>query len=188
MREGAGAGLVQQIGQDLASCKCFSYTCCAPGGKSWLCRTHRAHRIEEAPCWKRTDSKEGTTDNTMARRTISLFKYLFVYTHTQMHVRNTDTDTEYTYTNAHTPTYTLARAHTHTHTHTHTCTKTHIHIHMNAHAHTHKYPHVQANTYIHSLLFRGILSVQVCVSVSKSTNFCVNVPRWPGDVGRSLDS
>ena len=36
-------------------------------------------------------------------------------------------------------------------------------------------------------LFCAILSAEVCVSVSKSTNSCVNVPRWPGDVGRGLD-
>jgi len=67
MSEGAGAGLMQQSGQNLASCKCCSYICCARGGKSWLCRTHRAHRVE-----KDTLLKEGTTDNTMARRMISL--------------------------------------------------------------------------------------------------------------------
>jgi len=47
MAEGAGAGLMQQSGQDLASWKCFAYMCSARGGKSWLCRTHQAHRVEE---------------------------------------------------------------------------------------------------------------------------------------------
>jgi len=47
MVEGAGAGLMQQSGQYLASWKCLSYTYCARGRKSWLCRTHRAHRVEE---------------------------------------------------------------------------------------------------------------------------------------------
>ena len=47
MAEGAGAGLMQQSCQDLASWKCFLYICCARGGKSWLCRTYQAHRVEE---------------------------------------------------------------------------------------------------------------------------------------------
>jgi len=47
MVEDAGAGLMQQSGQDLASWKCFSYIYCARGGKSWLCRTYQAHRVEE---------------------------------------------------------------------------------------------------------------------------------------------
>jgi len=47
MAEGAGAGLMQQSGQDLASWKCSSYIDCARGGKSWLCRTFQAHRVEE---------------------------------------------------------------------------------------------------------------------------------------------
>jgi len=47
MVEGAGAGLMQQSGQDLASWKCFPYIYCARGGKSWLCRTYRAHRVHE---------------------------------------------------------------------------------------------------------------------------------------------
>jgi len=38
MVEGAGAGLMQQSGQDLASWKCFSYIYCARGGK---------YRVEE---------------------------------------------------------------------------------------------------------------------------------------------
>ena len=47
MAEGAGAGLMQQSGQDLASWKCFSYMRRTRGGKSWLCRTYQAHRVEE---------------------------------------------------------------------------------------------------------------------------------------------
>jgi len=47
MAEEAGAGLMQQSGQDLASWKCFPYIYCARGGKSWLCRTHPARRVEE---------------------------------------------------------------------------------------------------------------------------------------------
>ena len=47
MAEEAGAELMQQSGQDLASWKCFSYIYCARGGKSWLCRTCRAHRVEK---------------------------------------------------------------------------------------------------------------------------------------------
>jgi len=47
MAESAGAGLMQLSGQDLASWKCFSYIYCARGGKSWLCRTHGAHRVEK---------------------------------------------------------------------------------------------------------------------------------------------
>ena len=47
MAEGAGTGLMQQSGQDLASWKCFSYMYCARGGKSWLCRTYRAHRVDK---------------------------------------------------------------------------------------------------------------------------------------------
>jgi len=47
MVEGAGVGLMQQSGQDLASWKCFPYIYVARGRKSWLSRTHRAHRVEE---------------------------------------------------------------------------------------------------------------------------------------------
>jgi len=47
MAEGAGAGLMQQSGQDLASWKCFSYIFCAQGGKFWLFRTCQAYRVEE---------------------------------------------------------------------------------------------------------------------------------------------
>jgi len=47
MADGAGAGLMEQSGQDLASWKCFLYIYCARGQKSWLCRTHRARRVEE---------------------------------------------------------------------------------------------------------------------------------------------
>jgi len=49
MAEGAGAGLIQQSGhwQALALWKCFSYIYCGRGGKSWLCRTYQAHRVEE---------------------------------------------------------------------------------------------------------------------------------------------
>jgi len=45
--EGAGAGLMQLSGQELVSWKCFLYIYCARGGRSWLCRTYRAHRVEE---------------------------------------------------------------------------------------------------------------------------------------------
>jgi len=45
MAEGAGAGLMQQSGQDLASWKCFSNIDCARGGKSWLCCTFQAQCI-----------------------------------------------------------------------------------------------------------------------------------------------
>jgi len=45
--KGAGAGLMQQSGKDLASWKCFTYIYCARGGKSWLCRTYEAHCTEE---------------------------------------------------------------------------------------------------------------------------------------------
>jgi len=41
--DGAGALVMQQSGQDSASWKYFIYICCAPGEKSWLCRTHQAH-------------------------------------------------------------------------------------------------------------------------------------------------
>jgi len=47
MAEEAGAGLMQQSGQDLASWKCISYIYCGRGGKSWLCRRYRAHRVEK---------------------------------------------------------------------------------------------------------------------------------------------
>jgi len=47
MAEGAGAGLLQQSGQDLASWKRLSHMCSARGGKSWLCHTYQAHRVEE---------------------------------------------------------------------------------------------------------------------------------------------
>jgi len=40
MADGAGAGLMQQSGQDLALWKCFSYIYYVRGGKSWLYRTH----------------------------------------------------------------------------------------------------------------------------------------------------
>jgi len=39
--------LYSKSGQNLQSWKCFSYTYCTRGGKSWLYRTHRAHRVEE---------------------------------------------------------------------------------------------------------------------------------------------
>jgi len=42
MVEGAGAGLTQQSGQDLASQKCLYYICWAGGRKFWLCGTYRA--------------------------------------------------------------------------------------------------------------------------------------------------
>jgi len=69
MADGAGAGLMQQSGQDLASQKCFLYIYCDRGEESWLCRTYRAHSVEEDTLLEVTDLKEGTTDNTMARRT-----------------------------------------------------------------------------------------------------------------------
>ena len=47
MVEGAGVGLMQQSCQDLALWKCFSYICCAQGGKSWLCRTFHARHVEK---------------------------------------------------------------------------------------------------------------------------------------------
>ena len=47
MAEGAGAGLMQQSGQDLASWKCFSYIYCARGRKYWLCCTYQVHNVEE---------------------------------------------------------------------------------------------------------------------------------------------
>ena len=47
MADEAEAGLTQLSGQDLASWKCFSYICCTTGGKSWLCCTYRAHRVEK---------------------------------------------------------------------------------------------------------------------------------------------
>ena len=47
MADGAGAGLMQQSGQDLASQKCFLYIYCDRGEESWLCRTYRAHHVEE---------------------------------------------------------------------------------------------------------------------------------------------
>jgi len=47
MAEGAGVGLMHQSCQDLASWKRFSYMYCARGGKSWLCPTYQAHRVEE---------------------------------------------------------------------------------------------------------------------------------------------
>jgi len=55
--EGAGTGLVQQSGQDLASWKYFLYMYCARGGKSWLCRTYQAHCVEagRTSWWKWTD-------------------------------------------------------------------------------------------------------------------------------------
>ena len=52
MAECAGAGLMQQRGQDLALWKCFWYTYCARGRKSWLCRTHQAHHVEEDTLFK----------------------------------------------------------------------------------------------------------------------------------------
>jgi len=53
MAEGAGAGLMQQSGQDLASWKCFSYIYCARGGKSH-CWWYRAscHRVIVVPSFK----------------------------------------------------------------------------------------------------------------------------------------
>ena len=48
MAEGAGAGLMQQSSQDLASWKYFSYIIyCARGGKSWPYRTYQSHHAEE---------------------------------------------------------------------------------------------------------------------------------------------
>jgi len=47
MVDEASAGLMQQSGQDLESWKCFSYISCARGGKSWLCCTCPARRVEE---------------------------------------------------------------------------------------------------------------------------------------------
>jgi len=46
MVEGAGAGLTQQSGQDLASWKCFSYIYCDRCGKSWLCSTYQVLCVE----------------------------------------------------------------------------------------------------------------------------------------------
>jgi len=55
--EGAGAGLMQQSGQDLASWKCFSYIYCARGRKSWLCRTYQARLVEEDALLEVNDSR-----------------------------------------------------------------------------------------------------------------------------------
>ena len=47
MAEEVGAGLMQQSGQDLASSKRILYMYCAGGGKSWLCGTYQARRVEK---------------------------------------------------------------------------------------------------------------------------------------------
>jgi len=47
MAEGAGAGLMQQSGQDLASWEYFSYVYCPRGRKSWLRGTYQAHCVNE---------------------------------------------------------------------------------------------------------------------------------------------
>jgi len=47
MVEGAGAGLMQQSGQDLASWKSFLYIYCVRCGKSWLYGTYQALCVEE---------------------------------------------------------------------------------------------------------------------------------------------
>ena len=64
MAEGAGAGLMQQSGQDLASWKCFSYIYCARSGKSWLCRTYRAHRVEKDTFLEVSRFEEGRVPQT----------------------------------------------------------------------------------------------------------------------------
>jgi len=47
MSDEAGGGQMKQSGQDLASWKSFSYIYCTWGGKSWMCPTYRAHRVEK---------------------------------------------------------------------------------------------------------------------------------------------
>ena len=69
MLEGAGAGLLQQSGQDLASWEYFPYIYCARGEKSCLCGTYQAHCIEEDILLD-VDSFEGG-HHTMARHTIT---------------------------------------------------------------------------------------------------------------------
>jgi len=86
MAEVAGAGLMQQSGQDLASWKCFSYIYCTRGGKSWLCRTYRAHHIEEDTLLESNRFEGGHTDNTMARRTINSFEIVFLVEGAQIHL------------------------------------------------------------------------------------------------------
>jgi len=75
MVEGAGAELMQQSGQDLAWWECgfSSYTYIVLEAENPGCAKHIKRLVEEArtSCWKWTDLKEGTTHNTMARRTIA---------------------------------------------------------------------------------------------------------------------
>ena len=65
MEEVAGAGFIQKSIQDLASWQCFLCIYCARGGKSWLCRTHRAHRVEE--------------DTFEANRYIYIYIYIYIW-------------------------------------------------------------------------------------------------------------
>jgi len=67
----ASPSCARPSGQDLASWKYFSYTHFARGGKSWLSAHIKRTASRRTSCWKWTDLKEGTTDKTTARRTIS---------------------------------------------------------------------------------------------------------------------
>ena len=70
--EGAGAGLMQQIRQDLASWKCTFHSYIVLEAENPGCAAHIKRTASwRTSCWMWTDLKKGTTDNTMARHTIS---------------------------------------------------------------------------------------------------------------------